>query len=267
MENLLITSGIVGSILLAYAISVFIIARICKDNSVMDIAYGPAFLVGAGGAAYITSTYALLPTIVIGCIAAWSVRLGSRIFRKNLGKPEDVRYANWRAEWMERGKLYFLLRSFLQINVLQIVIILVVAAPALWALSYPDAYHQWFVVIGFAVFVFGLLYETIADLQLDQFIARKIAGTESATLMTAGLFALSRRPNYFGETLVWWGLTIMVLPLPFGWVAIVSPLLITYIVTQITGPMLERVFLEKYPEEYRAYMDSTSYFIPWFKKS
>jgi len=84
--------------------------------------------------------------------------------------------------------------------------------------------------------------------------------------MTRGLFSLSRRPNYFGETLIWWGLAIMVLPLPLGWIAISSPLLITYIVTKVTGPMLEDSFLEKYPEKYQHYMDTTSYFIPWFKK-
>jgi steroid 5-alpha reductase family enzyme len=149
---------------------------------------------------------------------------------------------------------------------LQVALILVISAPALWALSFPTIYNPWFVLIGFLVFCFGLAYETIADQQLDRFIAGKKAGTESATLMTRGLFSLSRRPNYFGETLIWWGLTIMVLPLPFGYLAIISPLVITYIVTKITGPMLETAFLERYPAEYQHYMQTTSYFIPWFKK-
>lgn len=267
MENLLIMSGIVGLLLVVYACGIFIIARICRDNSVMDVAYGPAFLVSTAGALYLTETYELLPAVVIGCIAAWSVRLGSRIFRKNLGKPEDARYAAWRDEWMKHGRGYFLLRSFVQVNLFQVVLIFIIAAPAIIALSYPTSYNQWFVLGGFVVFVFGLLYETIADLQLDRFLARKRAGTESATLMTNGLFKYSRRPNYFGETLVWWGLAIMVLPIPLGWLAVVSPLTITYIVTHITGPMLERLFLEKYPTEYAAYMKSTNYFIPWFPKA
>ena len=266
MENLLTTSGLVGGLLLIYSVLVFIIARLLRDNSVMDIAYGPAFFTSTIGAAYITGTTTLLPTIIIGCIGAWSIRLSSRIFRKNLGKPEDTRYAKWRDQWMQKGRAYFLIRSYLQVNLLQIVIIFAVAAPAIFALTYPAMYNQWFVLVGFLVFCFGLAYETIADLQLDQFIAGKKAGTEDATLMTCGLFSLSRRPNYFGETLVWWGLAIMVLPLPFGWLTIISPLLITYIVTKVTGPMLEDSFLEKYPEQYQHYIDTTSYFIPWFKK-
>lgn len=266
MENLLIISGVMGLLLLIYAGCIFIIARVFRDNSVMDIAYGPAFLVSTGGTLYLTQTYELLPAVVVCCIAAWAVRLGSRILRKNLGKPEDARYAAWRTAWMERGRLYFLIRSFLQVNLLQIVLIFVIATPATLALSFPTVYQPWFVLAGLLVFIIGLTYETIADLQLDRFIAGKKAGTEPATLMTRGLFTLSRRPNYFGETLVWWGLAIMVLPLPFGWIALISPLTITYIVTRITGPMLERVFLEKYPEQYQTYINTTSYFIPWFKK-
>ncbi|MFM2424204.1 MAG: hypothetical protein RLZZ70_595, partial [Candidatus Parcubacteria bacterium] len=44
------------------------------------------------------------------------------------------------------------------------------------------------------------------------------------------------------------------------------PLLITYIVTKVTGPMLERIFLEKYPEAYTTYMATTSYIVPWIKR-
>lgn len=266
MENLLTTSGLLVGILLIYSVIIFLIARITRDNSVMDIAYGPAFLAASAGALYISDAFELLPTVVVGCIAAWAVRLGSRIFRKNLGKPEDARYAKWRNAWMEKGRTYFIVRSYLQVNLLQVALIFIILAPALWALAFPTQYNQWFVLVGFIVFVFGLAYETIADLQLDRFIAGKIAGTEETTLMTRGLFSLSRRPNYFGETLIWWGLTIMILPLPYGWIAIISPLTITYIVTKITGPMLEDSFLERYPEEYQHYMQTTSYFIPWFKK-
>lgn len=262
MEPILITAGIVGCLLVIYSILVFFIARLRHDNSVMDIAYGPAFFISTFGAATLTDNSALLPSVIIGCIGAWAIRLGSRIFRKNLGKPEDPRYAKWREQWMQKGRAYFLVRSYLQVNLLQVVIILIVALPVVIALAHPQAVSFPFLVAGFAVFVFGLAYESIADLQLDAFIARKKAGTEPATLMTKGLFKYSRRPNYFGETLVWWGLAIMVLPLPFGSLAIVSPILITYIVTKVTGPMLEDAFMEKYPEEYGEYKRTTSYFIP-----
>lgn len=261
-QILLINSGIALSLLLIYSVIIFLIARLRRDNSVMDIAYGPAFFFAIAGTAYFTSTLSLLPAVIIMCIGVWAARLSSRIFMKNFGKPEDARYAAWRKEWMQKGRVYFLVRSYLQVNVLQVLIIFLVSLPGVIALSFPDTSPIGFLIIGLLIFFFGLGYEATADYQLDQFIKRKKAGTEPADLMTTGLFSYSRRPNYFGETLVWWGLAIMVLPLPYGYLGLISPLLITYIVTKVTGPMLEKAFLEKYHQKYQHYIDTTNYFIP-----
>lgn len=198
----------------------------------------------------------------------WAFRLGTRIYKKNRGQSEDARYAAWRTAWGARGQLYFLIRSYLQINVLQGFIICLVLSPLIVSLAYTDSNTLAYPLLllfagaGALVFTIGLAIEATADWQLDRFIANKRAGIEPAPIMKTGLFRYSRRPNYFGETLVWWGLSIMVLPLPFGYLALLSPLLITYIVTKVTGPMLEKIFLERYPQEYAAYQAITSYFIP-----
>jgi steroid 5-alpha reductase family enzyme len=267
MELLLVNTAVVGLLLLIYVTAVFLIAQLKHDNSIMDIAYGPAFFVSLIGAAILTDTSGALPAAVLAGVGIWSARLSSRILRKNWGKPEDARYAKWREAWLERGRLYFLVRSYLQINLLQGAIILLVALPGIIALTYPTPESNVLLLIGSLVFLFGLSYETVADWQLDRFIAHKKAGATEKDLMTEGLFRYSRRPNYFGESLVWWGLAIMVAGQPFGYLAFVSPLLITYIVTKVTGPMLEQSFLEKFPEKYQAYMDQTSYFIPLPPKS
>lgn len=261
-QLLAVNSGITFCLLFLYSVVIFFIARIREDNSVMDIAYGPAFFISAVGALLLTDTLEILPILIVACIGIWSLRLSVRIFRKNYGKPEDARYAKWREEWMEKGRTYFLIRSYLQVNLLQILVILFVTLPFIIALSFPSQYSLPFLGIGVGVFLFGFLYESVADYQLDQFINRKKTGVEKADLMTQGLFRYSRRPNYFGETLIWWGLAIMVLPLPFGYLGLISPLVITYIVTKVTGPMLENAFLERYPEKYREYVETTNYFIP-----
>ncbi len=262
MELLISNAAIAAHLLFIYVVLVFFVAQISHDNSVMDIAYGPAFFVAVGGTLIATMNFATLPTIIVACISLWSARLSIRIFRKNKGKPEDARYAAWRKAWNQKGVVYFVVRTFLQINILQGIIIFLVALPGIIALSSAENYSPLFAAVGLAVFAFGLGYETVADWQLDQFLKGKRAGTTTEPLMKTGLFAYSRRPNYFGETLVWWGLAIMVLPLPFGWLGLISPILITYIVSKVTGPMLEKIFLEKYPEEYRAYMTTTPYIYP-----
>jgi len=265
MEDMLVnTLYTVGKIVFIYVTIVFCLAQLLRDNGFMDIAYGPAFTVSLGLTAVSTLAFETVPVLIITCVTLWATRLSLRIFINHRGKPEDPRYAKWREAWTQKGKLYFYLRSYLQINILQGFIILLIAMPGIIAITTPSALPLPFVALGTLVFLFGLSYETIADIQLDRFIARKRAGKETAVLMTKDLFKYSRRPNYFGETLVWWGLAIMVLPLPFGWVALISPLLITYIVTKVTGPMLENIFLEKYPEEYHTYMETTPYLVPRF---
>ncbi len=266
MDSIIVNIGIVAFIIIICVSVVFIISHLFKDNSIMDMFYGPIFFATAFVAQNITDVSGPLLTIITICIALWATRLGTRIFLKNAGHKEDARYAKWRDEWSKKGRVYFILRSYAQVNLLQGLVILGILMPFIIAFSSPQVISPFFAVLGFIVFAFGLGSESLADWQLDKFIARKKAGTETATLMTTGLFAYSRRPNYFGETLIWWGLAIMVLPLPLGWLAFLSPLLITYIVTKVTGPMLEQQFLERYGDEYRNYMKTTSYFVPRFDK-
>jgi steroid 5-alpha reductase family enzyme len=262
MEPLLFNSMVFLSFLLTVVTFVFAVAQLKKDNSIMDIVYGPIFLV-TGIATYIyTASTSTLAIIILLATFIWSTRLGTRIYKKNHSMPEDARYALWRTEWNQKGHWYFLLRSYFQINILQGIIIAIVSLPLILSFSFDVTYSLSFVLLGVLVFVIGLTIESTADYQLDRFIARKKLGVETANLMTTGLFKYSRRPNYFGETLIWWGLAIMVLPLPYGWLGLLSPLTITYIVTRVTGPMLENIFIQKYGEEYQTYMKKTSYFIP-----
>ena len=256
------TLGIYFFVVLITVTTVFVVAIARNDNSIMDIAYGPVYLIATTTTAHLTGAFGLLPTITSILVALWSVRLCLRIFHKNYGQPEDARYAAWRSTWQSNGHLYFVLRSYLQVFVLQGIIITLISLPIIIALANPFSFNLWFVIVGVIVWSIGFIIETTADWQLDRFIAHKRSGEESATLMTRGLFVYSRRPNYFGETLIWWGLAIMVLPLEYGYMAFLAPLLITYIVTRVTGPMLEKIFMEKYGDEFRSYQQRTNYFIP-----
>lgn len=260
-----------GLFLLIMVTVVFLIAQFKSDNSLMDIAYGPIFLATSFATIYFYSGASLLTYLITGLTALWSLRLGLRIYRKNKGLPEDARYAKWRLEWQEKGSIYFVIRSYLQINLLQGLVILIVSLPFIISIGTQNIANNLplkvSIVAGVLVFLIGLLIEGLADYQLDRFIANKKAGIEKANLMRIGLFRYSRRPNYFGETLIWWGMSILVLSLPLGYLALLSPILITYIVTKVTGPMLEDIFLAKYGDEYREYMKTTSYFIPLRPKS
>lgn len=265
MEILFSNVLIVASLIFIIVTGIFFLAIILKDNSIIDIFYGPIFFVVACLFLKITNTSTFLSSIILVCIALWAVRLGGRLLIKNFGQPEDSRYAAWRTKWMQKGRWYFLLRSYLQINLLQGFIILLILLPFIISTT-TDVYSGPFVIAGVMIFLFGLTWETVADIQLDRFIARKKAGQTDATLMTSGVFKFSRRPNYFGESLVWWGQAIMVITLPLGWIGLIGPLVITAVLVKISGPMIEKQFLERYPEEYRQYMATTNFLIPGPKK-
>lgn len=261
-ETVLLTGAIYATIVLMYVTAVFLLAQLRNDNSVMDIAYGPAFAVSYWVTWYLLGLPVGVPVLVGGLVTLWALRLGIRIGRKNWGKPEDVRYAAWREQWLQRGQLYFILRSYLQVNLLQGLIIVLVATPLWWVLAMPLVHTPALYFAGVLLMLAGLSYESVADWQLDRFIAKKQAGTSDRDLMTDGLFRYSRRPNYFGESLVWWGFALLASATPWGWVSVISPLLLTYILTQVTGPMLERMFAEKFPAAFSTYKAQTNYFIP-----
>jgi steroid 5-alpha reductase family enzyme len=168
--------------------------------------------------------------LVVALITIWSVRLTAHlVVRHQLMEGEDKRYAAMRAA----GGPGFKRRSLYSIFGLQALLLWMIAAPVhVLTLSSLDAPNVLF-TIGLAVFVVGFLVEAIADWQLLSF--RMQEGTRGK-LLTTGLFAYVRHPNYLGEIILWWGLAIAVLGLGGHWIALAGPLLLTVILVKISGP-------------------------------
>ncbi|MBK8501221.1 MAG: DUF1295 domain-containing protein [Saprospiraceae bacterium] len=169
-------------------------------------------------------------------------------------KKEDFRYQKWRDDW---GRNFYW-RSFLQVFLLQSLLIIVVMAPVLIVSYSPDSSWSWPVTAGIFVWFVGFIYETVADLQLFIFSIRKRKGQE---IMKTGLWKYSRHPNYFGEIVVWWGIYICVLPLNCSLLLAISPLTMTYLLLFVSGvPMLERRYENHL--EYQAYKKNTPAILP-----
>ncbi len=117
--------------------------------------------------------------------------------------------------------------------------------------------------LGASLFVLGFIFETVADAQLTIF---KKSPANRGRVMNQGLWAYSRHPNYFGETLVWWGIYCIAITLPMAWMTTISPMLITFLLTNVSGvPMLERL-LESKGSEFKDYVVSTPSFLPFRRR-
>jgi steroid 5-alpha reductase family enzyme len=247
----------IAKIVFGYVTIWFIISLIKKRNDVADIAWGLGFIVICF---YFIVTQPLLPisTLVYILVMLWGLRLAVHIALRSKGKTEDFRYKKWREEW---GK-YFLMRSYLQVYILQGFFMLLISLPILIVGLAPFQYLNAFSVIGFAMWLIGFAFETIGDYQLSVFVKNKKNKTD---IMQTGLWRYTRHPNYFGEVLLWWGIFIITLPVQNSFWGIISPLTITFLLLYVSGiPMLEA----KYKDNvlFQDYKRRTSAFFPKLPK-
>lgn len=232
-----------------------------RDSSIVDWLWAPGFALIAWVAFLLTETMSLAGILVLGLVSLWAVRLGGHLFLRNLSEGEDPRYAAMRKK---AGRRWWW-SSYVTVFLLQAGLIWLISAPIQLAIgsSAPASGAPWLAVLGGGVALAGLVIEGIADAQLKRFRA---GASDHQQILSGGLWRYSRHPNYFGDALFWWGLWLIVLPLPYGLWTIFSPLLMTFLLVKVSGvPMLERGLRATKPG-YEAYAACTSAFIPWFPK-
>ncbi len=239
----------------------FLVSVVLKRNDIADVAWGPGIALASWSAWYLAGQPATPPTlIVLGFVSIWATRLGVRIYRKNKRKGEDARYARWREAW---GRSFYL-RSYFQVYLLQGALMVVVAYSAIHASLYAAGAtsNTLLLILGSVIWLIGFLFESVGDAQLDSFLKDP---ANKGCLMRYGLWAYSRHPNYFGEVTMWWGIWLIILPLPLSLVALMSPLTITGLILFVSGIPLLEAGLAKHPE-FAEYKRTTSVFIPWWPK-
>jgi len=200
-----------------------------------------------------------LPQIIItGLVSVWGLRLFYHIMKRNLGKPEDFRYAKWREEW---GK-WLIPRSFLQVYMLQGFFMYIISLSVSLPKDAGDSYSVPLMVAGLVIWITGFFFEAVGDYQLKVFLADP---ANRGKIMDRGLWNYTRHPNYFGEATMWWGIFLLALSGGASLLAVLSPLTITALLLFVSGvPLLEKAMADK--PGYAEYAARTSIFVPWFPK-
>jgi steroid 5-alpha reductase family enzyme len=244
----------------AFAV-LFGVARRMDNYGIVDIAWSYAFGALAGFYALAGPGWPVRRALIAALAVVWSARLGTHLFIRVMGHHpvEDGRYVQLRKDWVANfaAKMF----GFFQMQAGSVVVLgaafliaCVNPAPALHPLEFAGA----------ALWLLAISGEALADAQLAAF---KRDAANRGRVCDVGLWRYSRHPNYFFEWLIWVAFFIFALASPWGWVAIVGPASILWLLLRVTGiPMTEEQSLRSRGDAYRRYQQTTSAFVPWFPK-
>ena len=213
-------------------LTLFFAAALARQRfDLVDTAWGLTFMAIATSAFVIgTYTVGLNPaTVVLGLVCIWGLRLAWHIGRRFLRSSRtDERYVELMKKW--RGNRA--LNAYVRIYGVQSLLALLVAIPVIHiCISHEVAWNIW-TQLGVLVWAVGFWCEVLADAQLKRFLANP---SNRGKLMTHGLWKYSRYPNYFGELTMWWGIALMSLGTPHGWVGTGGAAAITYLIVYVSG--------------------------------
>lgn len=236
----------------------FVVSLLKKRNDVADVAWGLGFVLMAWASYFISDASGTRGLLVGILVSVWGLRLAWHIRARNKGKAEDYRYLAWRKEW---GK-YFYIRSYFQVYLLQGAFLFLIVLPVLMINKNAGPVLGLTDFAGVAIWLFGFYFEVVGDAQLARFIKNP---ANKGKLMQSGLWAYTRHPNYFGEVVQWWGIWLIALSVSGGWLGIIGPITITFLILKVSGiPMLEKKMAEH--PDFADYKRKTSIFIPLPRK-
>jgi len=241
-----------------YFTVIFVIAQIAENNSLIDLAWGPGFIVVAGVGYFLMPVKTPVALIITILITIWGGRLFVHLADRNIGKPEDFRYVAMRQGWGKHPRI----RAYLRVFMLQGVLLYLVSIPILLTVTNSSQEIYWWNLFGIFIWFFGFYFEVVGDWQLARF---KKNPENQGTLLTTGLWAQTRHPNYFGEAVSWWGIFLVTVNTPRGLIGVIGPLLITGLLLFVSGvPLLEKKYESR--ADFKEYASKTPKFVPWIGK-
>lgn len=237
---------------------VFIPAYIFQTEKFFDLTGGITYITVIGVAVCYSRYSADLDArsiLLAALVIIWAIRLGSFLFGRIKKAGKDDRFDELKPSFIR----------FLNVWTIQGLWVTFTMAAALVAITTVNKKElDIFAVVGLLVWLFGFVFEVIADAQKSRFNADP---SNKGKFIQTGLWSRSRHPNYFGEIVLWIGVAIIALPVLQGWtwVALISPLFVTLLLTRVSGvPLLEKKADKKWggQTDYEEYKKNTPVLIP-----
>ncbi len=222
----------------------------------------PVWSWSLGGLAVFFAAFGSAPFVLRVMLAVlaglWGLRLGTHLFIRNHGKPEDARYTRFREQWgtkADRNLFWFFQIQTLFAALLSLPFIIVA-----WRDDLPPT---WAIAAALVVWIVSVAGEAVSDAELARF---KKSETNKGRVCREGLWRYSRHPNYFFECLHWFTYLLLAIGSPWWWVGLIAPAVMAFLLLRLSGIPITEAHLAKTRPAYAEYMRTTSAFIPWFPK-
>lgn len=233
------------------------IAYALKFDKLTDFAGGTNFLV----LAVLTFCVGALPApserqiVLSALVVLWALRLAGFLFYRIILWGEDRRFDDKRDK-LARVLVFWSLQA-LWVWTVSLPVTVLNASSRSVGLGVTD-------FVGWAMFVFGLTFEAVADQQKLKF---KQTEASNGRWTDVGVWKWTRHPNYFGEMILWTGAFVSACRVFVGvdWIAALGPVFIILLLLFVSGiPLLEQSADKKHAgkDEYRTYKNRTSVLFP-----
>ena len=225
------------------------------DPSFIDVCWGAGFVVVAASTFVLTDQgpHRRVALLVIATI--WGLRLAGYLFWRWRQNGPDARYVAM-LKRTPNPAVFMLTRVFL----LQAALLLVVSLPLQLGQLYARPHDLTALNLGgVALAVFGVLFESVGDIQLVRF---KADPANRGKVMQRGLWRFTRHPNYFGDFCVWWGIFLTSVANAVTVLGVIGPLVMSFLLMRYSGVGPLEKQLHRSKPEYADYVSRTSAFFP-----
>lgn len=235
----------IGFNLFLYAIAYFL-----QTDKITDISYCLTFVILSAFSLF-HSKHSIIDIIFFIAVLIWGLRLGAYLFHRIHKIGRDQRFDKIRINPV----------SFLFFWIMQGLTCFIVLIPIILAHANRDKEFNFVFVLGIVIAGIGFLIESIADHQKFKF---KMSNPNQ--FMKEGLWGFVQHPNYLGDLLFWWGIFIASIPFINWYVAIISPVWMSFIIIKFSGiPILQKKWKAQYGSDpgFQKYQKTTKKMIPF----
>ncbi len=228
----------------------FIPAYIFQTEKFFDLTGSFTYLIASFYAILNAPLYNIFSIVVVSCIVCWAIRLGTFLFIRINKDGEDKRFREIKPSFSR-----FLMTWTLSGTWVSICLLCVLTAIS----SSSGIVGGRLFYLGLLLFLFGFIIEIVADYQKTLFREKPINKNK---FITSGLWSYSRHPNYMGEIVLWFGISIMSISSLSGieYITLISPVFVYLLLTRISGVnFLEESANKKWGhlDEYKDYISKT----------